>query len=151
MWLEISKAEKEWLLGNIPSSKEGDRIKTKIKMLSQIKPRSAKNKGMAWQKEVCGFIASLLGIEYNQQDDDCPIHSRESGLSGCDIVLRGEAKKRFDYAIECKAVESVHLADWISQAKSNASGGNWMLFIKNRRVGKIVCMDIDTLRQLYKG
>jgi hypothetical protein len=151
MWLEISKAEKEWLLDNLPTEALGAKLRAKVQKLSPIKPRSAKNKGLSWQKEVCAFIANMLGFVYDQQDDDCLIHSRESGLSGCDVILRGEAKSRFNFAIECKAVESMHLGDWISQARSNAGEGQWMLFVKNKRVGKIVCMDIDTLRQIYKG
>lgn len=151
MWLELDKKDREWLLNNLPDCKEGKRIRSKLSNMRGIKPRSAKNKGLAWQKEVCGYLSAMLGIPYNQQDDGCPIHSRESGLSGCDIILRGEARERFDYAIECKAVESIHLAEWVQQAMRNTDENDWMLFIKNRRVGKIVCMTVDALKKIYKG
>lgn len=123
-----------------------DRAKT------PIKPRSAKNKGMDWQKEICSFISRLIGIEYDQKSDDCLIHSRESGLSGTDVVLRGEAKEKFPYSIECKNCKSISLPEWIRQAESNSEDGNWLLFIKSPAIEskKVVVLSINQFENIYK-
>lgn len=148
MWLEISGRDKKWLLENLPPGKDWEWLRGKVEKAARIKPRSAKGKGLAWQKEVCQLIADILGVEYDQQDDCCDIHSRESGLAGVDVIIRGDARRRYDYDIECKAAESIHLPEWIGQARSNSAGDNWKLFIKNRSVGKIVCMPIEAYKKI---
>lgn len=116
-----------------------------------IKPRSAKNKGMDWQKEICSLISELTGIEYDQKNDDCLIHSRESGLSGTDVVLRGEAKEKFPYSVECKNCKTLSIPDWIRQADNNADNGNWLLFVKSPVLEskKIVVMSLDQFKDMY--
>jgi hypothetical protein len=120
--------------------------------MTPIKPRSAKNKGLEWQKEVCSFISELTGIEYDQSKDDCLIHSRESGLSGTDVVLRGEAKEKFPYSVECKNCKSLSIPDWVRQADSNSDNGNWLLFIKSPAIEtkKIVVMSMQEFEKMFK-
>lgn len=134
--LTLNKGEKEKIIKLL--QKDGDTkansllIKRIEKSMIPIKPRSAKNKGLEWQKEVCSIISRITGIAYDQQSDDCEIHSRESGLSGVDVVLRGRAKKAFPYAVECKNCNSISLPEWVRQAEANSDDlDNWLLFIKS--------------------
>ena len=109
-----------------------------------IKIRSAKNKGMRFQKWVCEKIAKLFNVTFNNQDEQCEIHSRECGLSGTDIVLRGEIYKKFPFDIETKNTESFNVYKAIAQAQVNtAPGRHWLLFHKKNRSLPIVILDAD--------
>ena len=112
----------------------------------KIKVSSAKGKGRNLQYWVCEKIADMFGIKFNQSDDSCPIHSREMGLSGVDVILRGEIAQKFPYAIECKSCETLSLPQWIRQARNNAKyGKQYLLVIKKKSIGEpIVIMDWDT-------
>lgn len=150
MILEITEKERQWLLDNLKGSKEAEAIRRKAEKVHKIKPRSAKNKGLGWQKEIAELVSRITGFSYNQGDDDCLIHSRESGLNGTDVILRGKAKEIFDYAIECKASENISLPDWVRQAKQNSVNDNWLLFVKNRNLGKMAIMPLDTFEKEFK-
>ena len=91
-----------------------------IKSQNRIKHASAKGKGREFQYWVCRKISDLLGISYDQQDDQCLIHSREMSQQGVDIVLRGEAWVRFPFDIECKAMSTMDIAAAVKQADENA-------------------------------
>lgn len=135
-------------------SKNLNTLKTKIeKSMKQIAPRSAKNKGREWQQEVCRAISDITGIEYRQEDDNCEIHSREMGLSGADIILRGAAKKLFNYVPECKSCTNLSLPDWIRQAAFNCDGlNNWILFVKSPTIEgkKIVILNFENFKEVMK-
>lgn len=129
------------------SSSIAKRIISKIKNAQKkIKISSAKGKGRGLQYWVCERIATMFGIKFNQQDDSCPIHSREMGLNGVDVILRGEIAQKFPYAIECKCCETLSLPQWIRQARQNAKGGKqYLLVVKKKSIGDpIVIMDWDT-------
>lgn len=163
--LNVNNKEKKILLKNlqrlyaetVEEKKQRVALIKKIeKSMQQIKPRSAKNKGAAFQKEICGLIADILGIEFNNADDNCEIHSREMGLSGADVVVRGDARKRFGYGIECKNSNAISLPAWVRQAKENAIDGQWLLFIKSALLesGPVVVMPLDEFEELaryYQG
>lgn len=163
MQINLNKEESEFvknLLLYCKNSFESDTNKNKIEKLikrieraeTPIKPRSAKNKGLEWQKEICSFISGLIGIEYDQKSDDCLIHSRESGLSGTDVVLRGKAKELFPYSVECKNCKSISLPEWIRQADSNSDNGNWILFVKSPLLEskKVVVMSMESFEKLFQ-
>jgi hypothetical protein len=118
-----------------------------------MKPRSAKSKGMTFQKEICRRIAKLLGIEFNNKDDTCPIHSRESGQSGTDVVIRDKKLlKKFPFSIECKRTEKLQLYKSINQARENKlQETDWLLIARRNRENPIVIMDFDTFEKLYKN
>lgn len=121
------------------------------KSLKQIKPRSAKRKGLDWQKECCGMISRATGIAYAPQDDDGEIKSRESARPGVDIILRGEAARKFGWKVECKNAEAISLPEWIRQAWTNSGGKNdWLLLIKSRLLPmkKIAVMDFAKFEQI---
>ena len=134
--INLNKSEKEKLIGLL--KKDGETkanlllIKRLENSMKSIKPRSAKNKGLEWQKETCEIVRRITGIPYDQKSDDCEIHSRESGLNGVDVILRGEAKKRFPFCIECKNAKTISLAEWVRQAQDNCNErDNWLLVIKS--------------------
>lgn len=118
----------------------------------RIAVRSAKNKGMNLQKKICEKIAELFDIEFNNQDDQCEIHSRESGQTGTDIILRGNIYKSFLFDCECKSQEKPSIKRWINQAKSNTKKDrNWLLFWKCKDFRKsVVILDSDVFFDLMK-
>lgn len=165
MNVPLNKEESEFLLnilrsfecnaGNSKEEKTADKLIKRIERArTPIKPRSAKNKGLEWQKEVCGIIAELIGEEFDQSKDDCNIHSRESGLSGTDVILRGAAKEKFPFSVECKNCKSLSIPMWISQAESNCDNeDNWILFVKSPVIPgkKIVTLSLNQFTKLFKN
>lgn len=140
------------LMSCLPTKQETSILKKLERAMKPIKTRSAKNKGAKLQKWVCEKISEMLNIPYNQQDDDCLIHSREMGQSGVDIVLRGRAKGLFPFSIECKNSESLALLPTIQQAEKNAAEGRPYLIIhKRKRLKKpIVVMSWETFEKIHK-
>jgi hypothetical protein len=125
-----------------------------IKQLEKkpIKISSRKAKGRELQKWVCAQISALIGIDYKQADDECLIHSREMGQSGCDIILREEAKALFPFSIECKATEQISLPAFISQAKANTKEGERsMVVVKNKTLKEpVVILGWDDFAHFHK-
>lgn len=119
----------------------------------RITTASAKQKGRDLQQWVCRKIASLFEMSYDQQDDNCLIHSREMGQSGVDIVLRGYVAKMFPFAIECKSTEKMDLPAFIRQAQSHQSTGrHWMVVYKGRALSQpVVIISWEALEELYLG
>lgn len=155
MIINITEKEKKILLDNLPENPENKelvKLKKRISNLHKIKTRSAKNKGMEWQKEICHFISELISEPYDQRDDNCNIHSRECGLNGVDIILRNSAREKFNFAVECKNCNTISLASWIEQAKANATSGNWILFVKSKILNneKIVVLSLDSFKKIWE-
>ena len=127
-------------------------LETKIeKSMKKIKPRSAKNKGLQFQKKIACVIGELIGIEASQ-DDDSLIQSRLSSQNGTDIILHGIAKDKFPYSVECKDCSSISLPAWISQAKENETEREkWLLFIHSQILDEkdIVVMSLDSFKNLF--
>ena len=153
--INLNKSEKEKLIGLL--KKDGETkanlllIKRLENSMKSIKPRSAKNKGLEWQKETCEIVSRITGIPYDQKNDDCEIHSRESGLNGVDVILRGEAKKRFPFCIECKNAKTISLAEWVRQAQDNCNErDNWLLVIKSPilQMKKIAVMALSKFEEI---
>lgn len=114
-----------------------------------IKISSRKAKGRNLQKWTCQKIADIFKIKYNQQDDQCLIHSREMGQSGIDIILRGDVYKKLPFDIECKAVEKFNLYQAIEQAKSNTESNRyWLVVHKKNYSNPIVIMDWEAFEYL---
>jgi hypothetical protein len=114
----------------------------------RIKTRSAKNKGALFQKEIAQRISDLLGIPIEKDGD---LESRQMGMSGTDIILRGKAKKGFNYSVECKRCESLSIPAWIRQAESNLGDfKNWLLFFRRSNETAKVVMEADHFFELLK-
>ena len=73
------------------------------------------------------------------------------GGSGVDVILRGEAKKLFPFAVENKRQEKKSIPfTWIEQAKANIGDfKTWLLFVKRSREKPIVIMDAEEFFKLY--
>lgn len=137
--VNLSDKEREEIVKALPSS---SKLRSKIERAgNRIKVRSAKSKGMGFQKWICEQISELLNIPYVQGDDESLIASRSSGVNGVDIILRGEAKKRFPYSIEAKNCENLGIADAVVQAKSNqAPGTDWLVAHKRKALEEVIVM-----------
>lgn len=153
---EESAVLKSALILKLENEKHNLQIERLIKKIEraerQIKVSSAKGKGRNLQYWVCERIARLFNIEFVQSDDNCPVHSREMGQHGTDIALRGWLQKAFPFDVECKATESINLAEWIRQARANNKnpGRKWLVVFKKQSIGAepVVCMDWLTFERL---
>lgn len=156
-WVNLSNKEISYLskaMMFLFKTKEYKSIEKKLENLNKkISVSSAKAKGRNLQYWVCEKISKLLGIPFNQQDDDCLIHSREMGQAGADIILRGEAGKKFPFSIECKSSESLNLVGTIEQVKSNTKPNqDWIIVHKKKAIpNPIVIMDWDCFERLFKN
>lgn len=129
------------------------KLEKKIKRAGkQINIRSGKRKGRNLQQKVCQDISEIINIPYDQQDDDCLIHSREIGQSGVDVILRGEAKKLFPFSIECKSAEQFSLNAAREQAQANqARETDWMIVHKRKVWGSpVVILDWNVFIEIYR-
>jgi hypothetical protein len=127
-------------------------IKKCKNQMKTIKISSRKGKGRGLQMEVCRDISELTGIPYDQSSDTCDIHSREMGLSGNDIILRGEALKRFPFSVECKCSESFNLQGTYEQVATNCtSGTDWLIVHKRKSIPEIiVVLSWDAFKKIIK-
>lgn len=117
-----------------------------------IKVSSRKGKGRGLQYWVCNRIAKMFGIEFNQQDDNCLIHSREMGQNGIDVILRGEIFEAFPFDIECKSCESLSIPDWVRQARANKrENRDWLLVFKKQTMGHepFAVMEWNTFEKIF--
>lgn len=122
-----------------------------VRAKKRITVQSAKDKGRNLQYWVCGRIADILHITFNQSDDLCPIHSREMGQTGSDIVFRTmEVQKAFPFSIECKSTENFELVKTVKQAKDNQRDGtDWLIVHKRKAFTEpIVIMEWSAFEKL---
>lgn len=129
-------------LQELPKSKRADLLFKKMRNnLKTIKIASRKGKGRSLQKFICREIGELIGIPYDQEDDQCLIHSREMGQAGLDVILRGKAQKLFPYCIESKATESLSLTEAVLQAENNTTDPyDWMVVHKRKIFSEPIIM-----------
>lgn len=154
----FTKSEADYLINVLNKQCDLKINKSLIKKIKnsekKIKVSSAKGKGRNLQYWVCERIGNVFNIKFNQQDDNCPIHSREMGLNGTDVVLRTPVYEKFPFDVECKACETLSLPEWIRQARKNQKEGrNYLLVIKKQTIGTepIAVMDWSTFEKLFKG
>lgn len=123
-------------------------------MATKIASRKAKGRNL--QYSICKKIANLFNIEFDQQNDQCEVHSREMGQSGTDIILRGEVYKKFPFDTETKSCEKPSIKSWINQARNNTKQNrNFLLFWKCKDWQKpVVILDskvfFELLEKIYK-
>jgi hypothetical protein len=147
--INLSPEEQKEILTFLPPS---SKLRKKIERAGKtIKVSSGKAKGRNLQYWVCEQISRITGIPYAQGDDDCLIHSREIGLHGRDVVLRGEAYERFPFSIECKNVETLVLPDTIAQVEANTKEGEMWIIVHKRKAIKdpIVIMDWKDFERIW--
>lgn len=140
-------------LETIKQQKECERLIKKFQRAEKkIKVSSAKGKGRSLQYWVCERIAKIFNIEFEQSNDNCLIHSREMGLNGVDVILRGEIYKKFPFDIECKSCESLSIPEWVRQARqNNKEGRDWLVVFKKQTIGgePLVVMDFSCFEKLF--
>ena len=139
-------------MSHLAKSKRADNLFRKMKSnLKTIKISSRKGKGRSLQKFICREIGEMLNIPYDQEDDQCLIHSREMGQSGVDGILRGKAQELFPYCIESKATESLSLTEAILQAENNVTEPyDWMVVHKRKIFSEpIVMISWSALKSLF--
>ena len=113
-----------------------------------ISVASRKAKARRLQQEVAEYISELLDIPIEKDGD---VESRPMGQSGVDVILRGDAIKKFPYSIECKWQETWSLPSWIKQAMENKKDNtDWLLFCKKNHQKSVVVMDTRVFFELYK-
>ena len=143
VWVNLTDADRKAIAEKIPSlAKKMEHRKIKVS--------SAKGKGMSFQRKVCEMLSELICIPYTK-DDNSLISPRTSGCNGTDIILRGEARKKFPFACECKASENLSLVSAIEQAKANVSDEEgYIIFHKKKAlVEPIVIMDFSAFCKLW--
>lgn len=111
---------------------------------------SRKAKGRRLQYWVAEKVATLLGVTFDQQDDTCPVHSREMGQSGSDVYIRDkELAKRFPYSIECKNTETFSMYSTIKQVKANTKPGQeWVIFHKKNHSDPVAVISAEHFFEL---
>lgn len=148
-WVNLTDAEQEMILAELPNTplaKKVDRIK------KGITRRSAKQKGMHFQVVVCEWIAKLIGIPFLRGRDESLISARSSGCNGTDVILRGDAKKRFPFAVEVKCQEKLALVDAVLQSMGNKEEGvDWLIVHRQKALPcDIIIMDKDAFGALLR-
>jgi hypothetical protein len=137
-------------LKDLPPSKERDLFIKKLeKDTIKIKPRSAKNKGRGFQQWIAKQIAEYTGLDYGSEDDSS-IASRPMSQNGVDIILRGEAKEKFPWAVEAKNTEALSLYPTIEQAKNNIGNFKyWLIVHKKNNSDPIAILDFRDFMDIY--
>jgi hypothetical protein len=117
----------------------------------RITSASAKSKGRSLQVWVCQKIAAFLGVEWSNSDDESLVASRPMGQHGCDVVLRGEARRRFLWDLECKATKEIRIVDAVKQAEANTGEGRFAGVVY-RQTGSVpvVIMSWDTFEAINR-
>lgn len=120
-------------------------------MKRTTKISSAKDKGLRLQKWICGKISSCIGVPWGSEDWK-EIQSRPSGQHGTDVILRGEALKRFPFSIEAQSAERLNMLGKIQQSKSNLiPNTDWLVVLKNKTMKvPIVIMDANKFFEIYE-
>ena len=112
-----------------------------------MKPRSAKNKGARFQKDIAKKISEITNIPVEK---DGELESRPMSQAGVDIILRGKALKLFPFSVECCCAEQWAVNSKVSQAKKNVmKDTNWLCFFKRNRETPIVILDSDLFFKIY--
>jgi len=152
-WVNLSDIEREFIKSVVPNSTliEKSILKKMIDSDKRISVASAKGKGRNLQHFCCERISALINIPFNNKDDDSLIRSREMGQSGVDVVLRGEAKERFPFSVECKSCENISFRNFVEQAKKYSKDGRWLLVIRTKSLpDTTVTMPWDTFENLFQ-
>ncbi len=107
-----------------------------------MKTRSAKNKGKALQNLVRDHILATFPLL------PWDVISTPCGVQGVDIQLSTDARRHFDFNIECKNVEKLNLwAAW--EQASGREGSCPMLVVKRNRQDPLVILDLNDFFKLY--
>ena len=149
--VKLSEKEREEIVKSLPTS---SKLRAKIERAGKkITVASAKGKGLNFQREMCAKISELIGIPYLRGSDDSLIESRGGGQHGVDIILRGEAKKKFPYSPECKNQEGMNLMETVNQSIANQQEGtDWIVFHRRKALPvDLVILSWEAFAKLWRG
>jgi hypothetical protein len=112
---------------------------------------SRKAKGRNLQKWTCEKISTLSNIPYGYEDNKL-IQPRIMGQKGVDVILRGKAKEKFPFSIECKSAQQWNILAAIRQAKKNKiDGTDWLLVLKRKEIkSPVVVIDADVFFKIME-
>lgn len=109
------------------------------KKKKKIKPRSAKNKGMSLQKDICRTLSMISKIPWGEDE---LIASRPMGQSGVDIILMGKAAELFPFSIEAKNQETWDVFATLKQAIVNKKENTfWCVVYSKNYAENIIIFD----------
>ena len=113
-----------------------------------MKIQGIRTKYKRLQNYVCSMISSATGIPWGK---DCLIESRESGRTGVDVKLIGEAQKVYPFSVECKNTEKWSLPATIKQAIQNQKEGTeWQVFLSKNRFEVVMVMNAEAWFEIWK-
>ena len=112
---------------------------------SGIKPRSAKNKGMRFQKYI---VEEILKTYPTLTMND--IRSTPASVTGSDVWLSEAALKLFPYSVECKCVEKLNIWSALKQAESANREQTPLLIFKRNRTETFCCLKFEDFLNLIK-
>jgi hypothetical protein len=113
-----------------------------------ITVKSRKQKARKLQQWIAKNVSKLLGVPVKKDGD---IESRPMGMSGVDVILRGEALKRFPFSTEAKSCENWSVHSWMRQAKENLiDNTDWLLFCKRNFEDPVVILDANVFFKIYE-
>lgn len=116
---------------------------------SQKKASRGKSKARWLQNWVAEQVSLILGIPWGRDE---LIEARQMGQAGVDVILRGEAAKRFSYSIECASGDKINWVSKVRQARKNIKQGtDWLLFLKRSEFkAPVVLMDANVFFDLLE-
>ena len=149
----MNKKDKKLLLSilkGVKETKETKRLTKKIeKELKPISVRSRKAKGRDFQKYICERISCYLQVPWGYEDEK-DIQPRVMGQSGVDIVLRGDARKLFPFAVEAKNQENLSLWSTVDQAAKNKGNFDyWVIMHKKNGKEPLAILNLEDFLKIY--
>jgi len=113
---------------------------------------SRKAKGRNLQYWTAKRICKLFDIEFDSQDDLCPIKSRPLGVNGVDVFITDRRMSElFPFDIECKNTEKVSLYEYIKQASANTlTERDWLVIHKKNHSKPIAIVDAEVFFSLVE-
>jgi hypothetical protein len=109
--------------------------------------KTSKARGASFEKSV----AEAIGAWINMPPSD--VFRTRTRAHGVDIGLSAGAKELFPFSPECKDHKTLHIPEWIKQAKMNEVDGlPFLLIFKQHRSGqKYVVLEFEAFMQLVVG
>ena len=108
-----------------------------------MKPRSAKAKGMKFQREVKDKVCQALDIH---PEDIVPT---TAGVVGVDLRLSRAARDKFPFSVECKHLAKFSIYKIYDQAAANTLEGTVpMAVIKQNRSTPLAVLKLDDLLEV---
>jgi hypothetical protein len=117
----------------------------------RVSVQGAKHNSRELQKWTAHEIAKAINIPDGKDE---AIESRPMGQAGVDVILHGEAKRRFPFAVECKHGQNIGWQAAVKQAKEaqkKAKYPFWLVVMKALSFKRrFVLVDAEVFFNIYK-